>query len=120
MNQVEGPKRLGAKSGWRIVAGSVTVLMLGILCLLVVVPAVWPITGAQIADVIRAVVGPKPVAMLEGESLAIQDAVNQFVSAQNGGRKTISLAQADTAPIAPKMRRGLAAQLPRLHRVVAS
>jgi hypothetical protein len=114
MDQIHSPKRQGAKFGWGILAGWITVSLIGILSLLAVVPAVWPTMGAQIADAIRAVVGPKPVAVLEGGSLAIQDAINRIVSAHDGGQKTISLAQTNTAGISPKMQ-GPMDQLAQLH-----
>ncbi len=73
------------------VAGLISVLMVGLIGLLAVVPAVSPSTGAQVADWIRGVVGPRPVAFLEGESLAIEDAFNRFIATHNGGQRQISL-----------------------------
>ncbi len=72
------------------IAGTVVVVALG---LLAAIPALSPSTGAEMADWLRAVLGPKPVAVLEGESLAIQDAFNRWTSAWNGGHQAISLAQ---------------------------
>ncbi len=66
--------------------------MVLMLALLAAIPALSPSTGAEMADWLRAVVGPKPVAILESESLAIQDTFNQLASAWNGGHKAISLA----------------------------
>jgi phosphodiester glycosidase len=83
--------KLGARLG--LVSATIVLLGFGSLGVLAVLPAVSPMTGAQVADWIRSVVGPRPVAVLEGESLALQDVFNQFVAAHNGGQPTISLAQ---------------------------
>ncbi len=82
-----------ARTAGRIgfVAGAVFILLIGLVGLLAVVPVVSPTTGAQVADWIRAAVGPRPVAFLEGESLAIEDAFNRLVAAHNGGQRQISL-----------------------------
>ncbi len=55
-----------------------------------IAPAVFPGFGADTADALRAVVGPKPVAELESLSFALQDAINRFRSAQSGGKPEIS------------------------------
>lgn len=73
--------------------------------ILVIVPAVSPATGAQIADMIRSMAGPQPVADLESVSFQIQDSINQFLSAHNGGQKAISLAQNNLGQNFPKRQR---------------
>ncbi len=83
------------------VAVIVFVFLVGLVGLLAVVPAVSPSAGAAVADWIRAVVGPRPVAFLEGESFAVQDAFNQFIAAHDGGQRQISLAPVPTAVYAP-------------------
>src|SRR5512138_331335 len=75
------------------VAGAVFLLMVGLLGMLAMIPAVSPTTGAQVADWIREVLGPRPVAFLENESLSIQDAFNRFIAALDGGQRQISLAR---------------------------
>lgn len=75
------------------VAGVVFLLIAGMLGMLAIIPVASPATGAQVADWIREVAGPKPVAFLEGESLTIQDAFNRFLAAHNGGQRQISLLQ---------------------------
>lgn len=88
MNLISRQRKIGV-----FAAGSVLLLFIGLFGLLATVPAVSPSTGAQVADLLRSALGPSPVAWLEGRSLAIQDAVNRFMSTYDGGRKGISLAQ---------------------------
>ena len=92
--------RMLARIGWPrtraahvgIVAALGSMAMILMLGLLAAIPVLSPSTGAEMADWLRAILGPKPVAMLEGESLAVQDAFNRLVSSWNGGQKAISLA----------------------------
>ncbi len=85
-------------------AGLVFLLLIGLLGMLVVLPAVSPNTGAAVADWIRGVMGPRPVAFLEGESLSIQDAFNQFLAA-HGGAQSISLLPNPTVVYVPRVQR---------------
>jgi hypothetical protein len=59
----------------------------------VILPAVSPASGAQVADLLRSVVGPQPVADLESVSFRIKDAINQYRSVHNGGKAQISIYQ---------------------------
>ena len=93
MNQFRSQRKLTA-----FVAGTLVLLCIGLFGLLAVVPAVSPMAGAQGADLLRSVLGPSPVAWLEGRSLAAQDIFNRFMAAQDGGQKAISLAQTDSIP----------------------
>jgi len=73
---------------WIIVAG-----ILSFCCLtasFAIVPAINPGFGAETADVLRAIVGPRPVALLESISFKLQDQLNQFRSAVNGGKTQIT------------------------------
>jgi hypothetical protein len=97
MNQLRIEKRFVA-----FFAGVSVLLLAGMLALLAIAPVSSPAFGAEMADLLRSVVGPQPVAWLEGRSLAMQDAFNRFVSAHNGGQRAISLAQVQPAPIARK------------------
>jgi hypothetical protein len=94
-------KVLAGGRGWAILAGAIAGLLAGALALVAILPAVSPGAGAQMADAIRAVLGPGPVASLESTSFTIQDAYNQFVAAHDGGQKAISLAQAPAADVLP-------------------
>ena len=85
--------------------------IIGLLGLLAILPAVSPNTGAAIADGIREIVGPRPVAFLEGESLAIQDAFNQFLAA-HGAAPKISLLPNPTVVYVPQVQRKLSAPKP--------
>lgn len=96
-----------AKPAARIgfVTAVILILLVGLLGLLALVPALSPSTGAQVADAIRAVLGPRPVAFLEGQSLSIQDALNQFIAAHDGGKQQISLAPTPRVLYAPQVLR---------------
>ena len=79
---------------WIIVAGVL------VLCLmtasLAIMPAVNPGLGAETADVLRAIVGPQPVALLESVSFKLQDQLNQLRSTINGGKALITFSQPST------------------------
>ncbi len=96
-------ERGSSKSIARIAYVGVTIflVLVGLLGLLVVIPAVSPNTGANVADWIRGVVGPRPVAFLEGESLSIQDTINQLLAAHDGGKQQISLLPNPTVVYTP-------------------
>jgi hypothetical protein len=84
-------------------AAGVSILVVAGMCgMLALGPVVSPMFGANMADALRTVLGPRPVAWLEGRSFAVQDALNQFISAHNGGQRAISLAQADAPLFARK------------------
>lgn len=71
----------------------VIVFPIAMFALLGIIPAVSPTIGAQVADVIRSVVGPQPVADIESVSFWIQDQINQYQAAADGGKLGISLDQ---------------------------
>jgi hypothetical protein len=102
MNQNRGRGKSSTKHWLGIVAGFFAFLIAGLMGVLVIVPAVSPSAGAQVADMIRSVAGPQPVADLESVSFQIQDSINQFISAHNGGQKAISLVQANTGQNTPQ------------------
>jgi hypothetical protein len=70
----------------------------------VILPAVSPASGAQVADLLRSVVGPQPVADIESVSFRIKDAINQYLSVHDGGKAQISIYQytAYQAPVAAR------------------
>jgi hypothetical protein len=88
----------GRKHGWVRVIGAVITSFIGLLGALAVIPAVSPATGAQVADMLRSMLGPQPVADIESVSFWIQDTVNQFLSKQNGGKLQITLNQNNLQP----------------------
>jgi hypothetical protein len=63
--------------GWRSVLMVAIVLPLLLLGGLVFIPALSPSTGARVADLLRAAVGPHAVAELEGISNRIRDEINR-------------------------------------------
>ncbi len=64
-------------------------MLFSLFCLLTVVPALSPASGAEIADTLRAVVGPAPVALLESTSFFLQDKLNLLRSQIDGGQTQI-------------------------------
>lgn len=65
--------------------------------IIVIVPAVSPAAGAVGADLLRAIVGPQPVAALESLSFQAQDKLHQFLFVLSGDKPQISLA--NTTPV---------------------
>ena len=86
-------KNTAKKYLWLYLLSGVAVFFTALFGVIVIVPAVSPATGAKAADLIRAVMGPQPVADLESVSFRIKDAVNQYLSAHNGGKVQISFNQ---------------------------
>jgi Phosphodiester glycosidase len=80
---------------WWIIVAGVLVLCL-ITASLAILPAVNPSFGAETADVLRAIVGPQPVALLESVSFKLQDQLNQLRSAMDGGKALITFSQSST------------------------
>jgi len=93
MSQILGREKTHKKHLSLFAIGGMGLVIACLLGVLAIVPAVSPAVGAQVADMIRAVAGPQPVAQIESVSFQIQDSVNRIVSAYNGGKKTISLSQ---------------------------
>ena len=88
------PNRSKQKWLWIIVAG-VLVLCL-ITASLAMVPVMNPSFGAETADVLRTIVGPQPVALLESASFKLQDQLNQLRSTVDGGKALITFSQPST------------------------
>jgi hypothetical protein len=57
---------------------------------LAIVPAALPGMGADTADLLRAAIGPQPVAELESLSFSLLDSINRFRSAHLGAKPQIS------------------------------
>ncbi len=85
-----GQKQRRPQNGWTIIllSGILTILC-ALLILLAIVPVISPSTGADVADLLRSIVGPAPVAALESVSYRFQDAFNQFRSQASGGQSEI-------------------------------
>ncbi len=86
-------KQAGGKRRWGYLLGTVILFFTGLLACIAIVPAVFPSTGAQIADLIRATSGPQVAADIETVSFRIQDIVQQILSTYNGGKTQITLSQ---------------------------
>ncbi len=83
-------KRRRPLNGWIIVLTSGTLtIFCALLFLLAIVPVVSPSAGADVADLLRAIVGPAPVAALESVSYRLQDSFNRFRSQISGGQPEI-------------------------------
>lgn len=68
-------------AGW-LILGAGGLMLVG----LAVIPARFPAAGARLANLLRAVVGPGPVARLEGAAYKIQDAYNRLRYRLTGGQ----------------------------------
>lgn len=74
-----------ALTGWRLlVLAALATVAMGAAAL-VVVPVVSPATGAEMADFLRSVVGPGPVAELESVSFSMHDLINRDLASTGLG-----------------------------------
>lgn len=71
--------------------GSLSSLVLALIAALVLIPAFSPATGAYVADLLRSVLGPRPVAAIETVSFRLQDSINRLEASHNNGKLQISL-----------------------------
>lgn len=71
-------KQAGTPKRWvkALIVGYL-ILHLGVVFVLAVVPAMFPAVGASMADFLRGVFGPQPVAMLESVSARLHDTMNR-------------------------------------------
>jgi hypothetical protein len=77
--------------------GLLTFMIVG----LVAIPIVSPNLGAAVADGLRSIVGPEPVAAVESLSFQIQDAVNRARYQLSGGQPQIAWADPSAALSTP-------------------
>jgi phosphodiester glycosidase len=75
---------------WRFFALALLTTPLLLIASLVVVPAASPAIGAQLADLLRALVGPRPVTELESLSNHLRDEVNRYRFGGNRPQPQIS------------------------------
>jgi len=88
-------QRWRARRSWSIVIYSAVLTVLAsLLLLLTVVPIISPSTGANLADMLRAAVGPAPVAILESASFFLQDKFNQVRYQVTGDQMQIAFSDA--------------------------
>ena len=81
---------------WIIVAGVLILCFMAASLAITIMPAIDPSLGAETADVLRAIVGPRPVALLESVSFKLQDQLNQLRSTMDGGKALITFSQPST------------------------
>ena len=93
MNRFGNPKQSRSMRGWGCAAIISIFSFASLIGVIAIVPAVSPSTGAQVADMIRSVVGPQPVANIESVSFWIQDQINQTISKVDGNKPGITLDQ---------------------------
>lgn len=67
---------------------------------LVVVPILSPSAGASMADALRSVVGPEPVAALESFAFQVQDVINRARYQASGGQPQLTWANPASTPTA--------------------
>ncbi len=80
------PRR--SRRALKISVGIVLIAIIG----LVAVPIASPDLGASLADGLRSIIGPEPVAQLESVSFKVQDVVNQIWYQLRGGQSQLSWA----------------------------
>ncbi len=93
-------KKSRGKPWWISIVAGVLVFCIGAFVMLAAIPAISPAAGAETADVLRSVIGPAPVAVIESVSFTLQDQFNQLRSKANGGQAGITFSQA-AIPVAP-------------------
>lgn len=79
-----------------LIVGGIFMLLM---CALVAIPVISPSTGADMADTLRSIVGPEPVAALESISFQIQDVFNRLRYQASGGQPQISFADSPAPAI---------------------
>jgi hypothetical protein len=91
MQKSKDLKRERTERNWTIILISgVFSFLLALLLILTVVPILSPSAGADMADMLRAVVGPGPVAVLESVSFQLQDIYNQARYQVSGDQSQIA------------------------------
>jgi hypothetical protein len=92
MNPDGDPKKTQIR-GWVYLFGILLFFAIVIIGAVAIIPAVSPSAGAEVADLLRSVLGPRPVAAIESVSFRMQDSINGFIAAQNGEKLQISIRQ---------------------------
>ncbi len=85
LDVVHSPRR----RRWMMLLGGVLISLFVSTAGLTIVPAAFPALGANMADFLRTMVGPQPVARLESLSFALHDNLNRALSTDNGGKPQI-------------------------------
>ena len=98
--------------GWLIIPIMSMALPTIMLAMLVAIPVLSPGTGAFVADALRAVVGPTPVAMLESVSSRIQDVVNRLRYEATGGQPQLTWTTEAPSEASPAPAPSLSSSLP--------
>jgi hypothetical protein len=93
MTRVPIEKKTRKKPSWLNLISSISLISAVLFSVVVILPAVSPASGAQVADLLRSVASPQPVADLESVSFRIKDAINQYLSVHDGGKAQISIYQ---------------------------
>ena len=94
--QMKGAKKQGLGStsvqhrrNWiRLLVAGASILFLVLVAALAIVPAAFPAFGANMADFLRLIFGPQPVARLESTSFKLHDELNRFL--YKGGKPQIA------------------------------
>ncbi len=77
MNSLVNLLRQKRSRFWLWSAGLLLTIIFILVAGLAALPIVWPSMGAKLADLARSVVGPQPVAILEGVVFRVEDLYNQ-------------------------------------------
>jgi len=89
-SNLEGLRHTSGRRWWVTLLAAGFILFFALTAILTIVPAAFPGMGANVADGLRAVIGPKPVAELESLSFGLHDEINRFISTFSGGQPQIN------------------------------
>ena len=110
----DSPKKVGRSRFWKGKLIKITALGAAVVVLfagLVAVPVLSPAAGAQMADTLRSIFGPQPVADLESISFQIQDVFNRVRYQTTGAQPQLSFS--DTSLTAEPTYAQVATRAPR-------
>ena len=79
----------------------ILMILVSLLLLLTVVPIVSPSAGADMADTLRTIVGPGPVAVLESVSFKLQDVFNQVRYQVSGDQSQFAFSNQPQGQVGP-------------------
>jgi hypothetical protein len=103
-SKVNDIKKQRPQRNWTIILISgILTFLLSLLLLLTVVPIISPSAGADLADMLRAVVGPGPVAIMESVSFQLQDIFNQVRYQVSGAQSQIAFSEQPHGKVIPTL-----------------
>ena len=103
-HSVKGLNRKRSQHNWTIILISgILTFLLSLLILLTVVPILSPSAGGDMADMLRTIVGPGPVAVLESVSFQLQDLFNQVRYQISGEQSQFAFSDQPQSQVIPTL-----------------